>query len=133
MAFGDAEDLLAERPHHFSYADEDAPIVARRVAAPDPTTRPAREVVLDPMDVAAPVPGTGTELALDVEASLLSNDPAEAATAKAAPRSPLDHVPQPKIFDTPTSNYAPMMLDDLLQSEEETVAATPMDPLRRAV
>lgn len=118
----DADDLIVARPHYISFADDE----------PRAAARASREVVLDPMDVAAPVQGTGTALALDVESALLAGDPAEAATARAAAQSPLDAAPEPVVFDSPTSSYAPMMLEDLLTSEEETVAATPMDPLRRA-
>ncbi|MEQ8982886.1 MAG: hypothetical protein RL846_33385, partial [Deltaproteobacteria bacterium] len=101
---------------------------------PDPVVaRPRRRAeALFRSEETAPVHGTGTELALDAEALLLDDDPAEAATAKAAPRSPLDAVQAPVVFDAPTTNYAPMMLEDLLQSEEETVTTAPIDPLRCA-
>ncbi|MEQ9500144.1 MAG: hypothetical protein RIT81_24930 [Deltaproteobacteria bacterium] len=103
-------------------------------AAPDPVVaRPRRRAeALFQAEETAAVQGTGTELALDAEALLLDDDPAEAATAKTAPRSPLDAVQEPVVFDAPTTNYAPMMLDDLLQSEEETVTTVPIDPLRCA-
>ncbi len=105
-------------------------------AAPEPdpaVARPRRRAeALFRSEETASVHGTGTELALDAEALLLDDDPAEAATAKTAPRSPLDVVKAPVVFDAPTTNYAPMMLEDLLQSEEETVTTAPIDPLRCA-